>query len=102
MNRNTIAAKQIRADLLQKLGAWCVDCGEDEVDKLQFDHINGRNYLPHKLSYRQRMTNYRREAERGELAVVCADCNLKRRKTNDNGKHVRTNCDVPITGNIPF
>jgi hypothetical protein len=102
MNRNTIAAKKIRADLLEKLGAFCVDCGEDDEEKLEFDHIHGRHYEPRKLSYRQRMIRYRREVERGELAVVCGDCNLKRRKTNDNGQHVPTICDVPLTADIPF
>lgn len=102
MNRNTLAAKKMRDDLLAKLGAWCVDCGEDDPDVLEFDHINGRAYLPNKLSYRQRMTTYRREAERGELAVVCADCNKKRRKKNDNGSFVPTASDVPLTANIPF
>jgi hypothetical protein len=102
MNRNTIAAKKIRADLLEKLGAFCVDCGEDAEDKLEFDHINGRDYEARKLSYRQRMIRYRREAARGELAVVCSDCNLKRRKKNDNGQHVPTICDVSLTNNIPF
>ena len=102
MNRNTLAAKKIREALLDKLGAVCVDCGEDERDLLQFDHINGRDYEPNKLSYRQRMTRYRREVTEGKLAVVCGDCNLKRRKRNAAGKFIPTACDVPLTMDEPL
>lgn len=101
MNRNTAAAKKIREELLDKLGAWCVDCGEDERAKLEFDHVRGRSYVPNKLSYRHRMTIYRREAAEGKLQVVCGDCNKERRKTDENGRFVPT-ASVMDDNNIPF
>lgn len=102
MNRHTIAAKKMRAELLEKLGKWCVLCGEDDEEKLQFDHKFGRDYVPNKLSYRHRMTVYKREEAKGLIRVLCEDCNLKVRKKNDNGQFVPTAADVPLTENIPF
>lgn len=102
MNRHTLAAKKMRAALLEKLGAFCVLCGEDDPDQLQFDHKNGRDYVLNKLSYKHRMTIYTREAEKNLLRVLCVDCNLEVRKKNDNGRFVPTAADVPLTDNIPF
>lgn len=102
MNRHTIAAKKLRDQILTMLGAWCVDCGEDDRDLLEFDHINGRDYDVAKLSYRHRMSRYLQEAKAKKICVCCKDCNLKRRKRNDNGRFVPTAYPVPLTDNIPF
>lgn len=106
LNRHTQEAKKIRAALLAKLGGKCVLCQKDDPDKLEFDHINGRNYEPRKLSYKMRMIRYRREAAKGELRLLCGDCNRRERKTNDNGQYVPTavfvNGEVLRTGHIPF
>lgn len=91
MNRHTEAARKIREELLVKLGGKCAICQETDPAKLEFDHIHGRDYTPNKLSYRQRMTTYRREAEKKLIRILCSDCNLAERKTHENGRHCRTN-----------
>lgn len=91
MNRNTIAAQKIRDELLVKLGGKCALCPEVDSEKLQFDHINGRDYKPNKLSYRQRLTTYRREVEQGKIRLLCEPCNLSERKKHENGAWCPTN-----------
>lgn len=95
MNRNTLAAKKIRAELILKLGAKCAKCGETEDDKLEFDHIHGRAYDVNKLSYRQRMTRYRDEAARNLIRILCGVCNRAERKKHENGSFCRT-CETPL------
>jgi hypothetical protein len=104
LNRHTQAAKKKRAMLIEKLGSKCDLCPETDEAKLEFDHINGRNYNPNTLSYRARMNRYEREAELGLIRLLCGDCNKKERKTNDNGQHIRTEHAslVPLTAAMPF
>lgn len=101
-HRATIYAQRIRAELIEKLGGFCVLCGEDNPDELEFDHVHGRDYEPRKLSYSARMARYRREAAQGLLRLLCKACNLAVRKRNDNGQCVPTAFDVPLTQDIPF
>jgi 5-methylcytosine-specific restriction endonuclease McrA len=61
-HRTTIYARKVRQELIKKLGGKCVLCGENDLEKLEFDHINGRNYDPRKLSYSARLARYKREA----------------------------------------
>jgi hypothetical protein len=102
MNRNTIAAKKIRETLLDRLGPFCVLCGEEDREKLEFDHRFGRGYVPSKLSYRGRMIRYREEAAKGLIRVLCGPCNLKERKTNDAGQHVPAASVLPKTVDLPY
>lgn len=63
-----------RAALMLRLGNVCAlavaweDCSPD----LQFDHINGRTYRLRDLSQHQRLLRYEREAERGEIQLLCS------------------------------
>lgn len=102
MNRNTVAAQKIRDELIKKLGGFCVLCGEDDPAKMEFDHTHGRDWTPNKLSYRQRLTRYRREAEQGLIRLLCGTCNREQRKKNDNGAFVPTVLDVPLTEIMDF
>lgn len=98
--KQTLSVRRSRAALIEKLGAVCKRCGEANTDKLEFDHINGRDYEPCKLSSSSRMARYKREAERGELRLLCGDCNKAVRKTNDNGQFVPTASTVEKTVEI--
>ena len=69
-----------RLDLIRQLGGKCVDCGTKgtEKNKLELDHIHGRDWEPRKKSRWMRLVIYRREAKEGLLAVRCARCNKKK------------------------
>ena len=89
-HRNTLAARQIRLDLLAKHGNRCAKCGATDLDALEFDHIHG--------------VGYRREDELEQIRVLCGPCNRSERKTNDNGQFIPTMkaALVPLTTDLPF
>lgn len=67
-----------RLALIKQLGGKCVDCGtkgRNKKNRLELDHIHGRDWKPREKSRWQRLTIYRREAAEGKLAVRCAKCN---------------------------
>lgn len=104
LSRQVRSAKQMRLTLIERLGSKCERCGNDNVDVLEFDHRYGRDWEPRKTSYYSRMVRYRREIEQGGglIRLLCGKCNLAERKTNDNGRHVKTSAVVELTDNIPF
>jgi len=60
-HRNTIRAKAIKAELIERLGGKCELC--PSRDDLQFDHRDGSDWVLNKLSYLARMNLYKREVE---------------------------------------
>ena len=103
-HRNTLAARQIRLDLLAKHGNRCAKCGATDLDALEFDHIHGVRYRHNEMSYLARMIRYRREDELEQIRVLCGPCNRSERKTNDNGQFIPTikAALVPLTTDLPF
>jgi len=101
-SRQTEYARRTKAELIAKLGGKCEHCAESDPDKLQFDHINGRHYEPHRLSYSARLARYKKEAAKGELRLLCEPCNLAARNTNDNGQFVPTAATIEKTVEIPL
>lgn len=95
ISRQAEYAQRTRLELLALLGPKCALCKENRIDELEFDHINGRDYDPRKLSSSSRMARYKREAANGELRVLCGPCNRMVRKTHENGSHCRTN-ETPL------
>jgi len=73
-------AVQARRNLVIELGGKCVVCGETDMEKLQIDHIEGRDWDLEKFSSSHRVSIYRREAKEGKLQVLCKKHNLARRK----------------------
>lgn len=73
-------ARKARLRLVHDLGGKCVnpDCGEDEFEKLDFDHIHGKDWETTGLSTDQRMSRYRREAKLGLIQILCHVCNAKK------------------------
>ena len=101
-HRNTVRAKKIRAELVEKMGGVCVKCGA--VDNLQFDHIDGARWRHNELSYLARMNRYKREHELGLLRLLCGDCNRAERKQDDRGRFIPTAHAslVPLTADLPY
>lgn len=102
LSRQALYVRKIRAELIAQLGAKCELCTVDDPDVLEFDHIHGRDYVVNQLSSSARMARYKREAEQGLLRLLCADCNLAVRKTNDNGQFIPSNAQIHKTPDIPF
>ena len=73
--RQTEWAVRALAQLVQALGGKCEQCDETDPDKLEIDHINGRDWVPNKVSSSWRVSLYRREAKEGKLQVLCSGCN---------------------------
>lgn len=71
--RTRVAVYEGRLRLLAQLGGKCAKCGKKK--HLEFDHPNGRNYQPSKLSRHGRLARYRRDAAAGNLRVLCRKCN---------------------------
>lgn len=90
--RRIASYRRRRTALIEKLGGACVDCGDDDHAKLEFDHKTVRTWVARKVSRWQRIANYWREAERGEIELRCSDCN--KRKGQPNGDtHTHTHTD---------
>ena len=66
-------ADEKREELIKTLGGKCAKCGTRS--HLEFDHPNGRDWEPSKHSRWQRIINYRREAELGQIRLLCLSCN---------------------------
>jgi hypothetical protein len=73
--RQTEWGVRARAALIQALGGKCEWCGEDDPNVLEIDHINGRDWVPSKVSSAHRVSIYRREAREGKVQVLCDHCN---------------------------
>lgn len=95
--RQTLWARALRQTLIKQLGGKCVLCPESDPRKMEFDHKDGRDWVPNKLSYSARMKRYQREADAGKLRLLCQDCNLKAREKADSGAFVPTGSNVPRT-----
>lgn len=64
-----------RRELIEELGGKCVSCGEIEYEKLEFDHIHGKDWSARGKSTDQRMCRYIKEAALGLLQILCKKCN---------------------------
>lgn len=47
-----------RRELIRLLGCRCVDCGVTDIDVLEVDYINGRDYESRKLDSSGRVSRY--------------------------------------------
>ncbi len=66
-------AREMRRDLIAKLGGKCADCGTKH--DLVFDHIYGKDWQANKLNRYHRMLIYVREEKEGKIQLLCKSCN---------------------------
>lgn len=69
-------ATRKRVWLIAALGGKCRHCGIS--DCLSFDCIKPAGSFHHGLSSDQRITFYMRQAERGNLQLLCTACNSRK------------------------
>lgn len=62
--------------MLQSLGGKCVRCGS--TSNLTFDCIKPTGDGHHRMSSIQRMTYYLTQARKGNVQVLCFDCNIRK------------------------
>lgn len=105
VSRQTRYARTLREALIVQLGGQCEKQHESPcAGELEFDHKNGRRYIVKKLSYSARLARYKKEADAGELRLLCEKHNKEARVTNDNGQFVPTKdaAEVPRTSHMDF
>lgn len=69
-----------RHALMEKLGGKCLDCGENDFDLLEFDHVFDHDWDPVKTSRWRRIVIYEREAAQGKIELRCSFCNKAKGK----------------------
>ena len=81
--------KNARRKLMEQLGNKCVDCGEGEYEKLEFDHIvpltDEQNEYRVNIGSNMRICLYRKEAAEGLLVVRCDRCNVRKSREPKQG-----------------
>ena len=65
--------KKKLAKLIKDLGGKCQLCNSTE--RLQIDHPKGREYDPSQMSLDQRVRRYLRDADNGQVRILCIYCN---------------------------
>lgn len=57
-----------------KLGGVCVQCGETDLDELEFHHPHGKNWRSRDVSRFERLRRYEQDAAAGLVELLCDDC----------------------------
>lgn len=69
-------AKSKRIQLMAQLGGKCAHCGA--TVRLEFDCIDPQGGAHHKLSSDMRMCFYRSQHRRGNIQILCEECNHRK------------------------
>jgi len=81
--------RRARVKLIIQLGGLCVDCGEDEHELLEFDHIvpltDEQQEWRAKIGANARMVLNRKEAAEGLLELRCKRCNMRKSRNPKQG-----------------
>lgn len=64
-----------RVELIERLGGKCEICKSRK--KLEIDHPHGRDWKVEKVASHMRIKIYEAEAARGEVRLLCSDCNKR-------------------------
>jgi hypothetical protein len=71
--RQKMWATRTRNQMLLAMGSKCAACGTR--DNLEMDCIQPQGDAHHKFERSHRMSFYRNQARKGNLQILCADCN---------------------------
>lgn len=71
----TLQAKEKKIALKVRMGSVCEFCGDSDLDNLQFDHPNGKDWQPRDYGPMRRIRQYERDYEAGNLRLLCTSCN---------------------------
>lgn len=58
----------------------CVDCGNGDIDVLDFDHVRGKKYKEVSLMVKGRFSLEKVRSEISKCEIRCANCHRKRHK----------------------
>src|SRR5207245_2342448 len=74
----------IHARIVEALGSKCSNCGHEDLDVLQVDHINGGGSMERRsFSNSYQFEKYVFEhVNSGQYQLLCANCNWKKRHTH--------------------
>lgn len=75
--RRKAGYRRQRIKLIVFLGGKCRQCGEDNPDKLEFNHLKERTWIANKTARWVRIARYWREAREGVIELLCGECNKK-------------------------
>jgi hypothetical protein len=67
--------KRVRVEGLAAYGGKCTCCGEDQVEFLTFDHVNGRNKREKRVTGYKAWYVAKRLGYPPEFTVLCFNCN---------------------------
>jgi len=73
-------ARKVRDELRVRLGGKCVKCRG--WYRLTFDHINPVGWHASSFSWSQRMAEYKRAADEGNLQLLCIRCHGKKSRSD--------------------
>lgn len=65
----------------------CVDCGNDDIDVLDFDHVRGEKYKTINTMIKERDSIVKLQEEIEKCEIRCANCHRKRHAI-ENGHRV--------------
>ena len=83
-HRLTTYRRNLRKTLLWLLGGKCLICGETDWRVLQIDHTEGARRFMAKIPMltKKKVEDYVAQAWKGEIQVLCANCNWRKRHTH--------------------
>lgn len=78
--------QKVREDTVRMLADSCVRCGYSDIRALQIDHIQADSELDKKKKGTSYYYNIRKNLDSGRYQVLCANCNVIKRRENQEVK----------------
>lgn len=83
-SKSTQRQRQLRVEIVKKLGGRCRVCGFDDVRALHIDHVEGKGSSELRRGYGGGLAYYYRVRKdtTGRYQILCANCNAIKRYKN--------------------